>query len=108
MRTYDKPIILQKLTDHGEWELFLNLRAHVNKAGGGERHEYGARRAAQTLTFEVRYQRDLQAVFLNTQGFRIIYRGAVFYITDYDDYMEKHINVSLEGECTGERFENIS
>lgn len=102
-RVYDKPVVIQKLSDNGEWVKQWRLLASVNKTGGGEVHESGARRSSHSLTFDVRYFSALFDIFLNTQDFRIIYRDAVFYIDDYDDYMEKHINVRLTGVCNGEQ-----
>lgn len=104
-RTFDKPVLIQRRTENG-WEDFKSLRADVNKTGGGEKAESGARRFGQSLTFEVRYISALHEIFLDTQSFRIIYRGAIFHIEDYDDYMEKHITVKLEGVCSGERYDN--
>ena len=105
-RVYDKPVVIQKLSDNGEWVKQWRLLASVNKTGGGEVHESGARRSSHSLTFDVRYFSALFDIFLNTQNYRIIYRGAVFNIEDYDDFMEKHISVRLEGECSGERYES--
>lgn len=101
---FDKRIVLQRMTQSGEWEDWLQLMARVNRTGGAERHDYGARRAAFSLTFEVRYLNALHAIYLNTQDFRIIYRGAVFYVKDYDDFKERHHTVKLEGVCNGEGY----
>ena len=104
---YDKPIIIEKRDPQsGEFSEWLKLHARVNKTGGGEREASGARRSAASLTFELRYVSLLFDIFFNTQDYRIIYRGAVFVINDYDDYMEQHKTVRLEGEFVGERQDN--
>lgn len=101
--TYDKLIDIQKRNAQtNEFEEWKSFHARVNKTGGGERESSGARRSAASLTFEIRYVRSLFGIFLNTQDYRIIYLGAVFVIKDYDDYMEQHKTVRLEGEYIGE------
>ena len=99
--TYDKPIIIEKRDPQsGEFSYWRQFHARINKTGGGEREASGARRSAASLTFELRYVSLLFDIFL------IIYRNAVFVINDYDDYMEQHKTVRLEGECVGERPDN--
>ena len=105
--TYDKLIIIEKRDPQsGEFGYWRQFHARINKTGGGEREASGARRSAASLTFELRYVSLLFDIFLNTQDYRIIYRNAVFVINDYDDFMEQHKTVRLEGECVGERQDN--
>ena len=105
---FNKRIIIQR-RDHrtNAFEYWRQFHAHINKTQrGNEIGAGGARRSVMSLTFEVRYVRALREVFLRFQDFRIIYDGAVFVITDYDDFMEQHRTVRLEGECIGERQDN--
>lgn len=97
--TYDKPITVQvqDLTTE-KWTDALKLHARVNKTGGGQAFNAGADRYRASLTFEVRYCKQLEDIAYNTQPFRIVYRGHKFKVTDYDDYMEKHLTVKLVGE----------
>lgn len=105
---FDKRIILQRRDPQTnmfrEWR---QLHARINKTQrGNEISAGGSRRSVMSLTFEVRYVSALREVFLRFQDFRIIYDGAVFVIRDYDDFMERHRTVRLEGECVGERQDN--
>lgn len=99
MRTYDKPIKIQRLTEAEEWEDLYNLHAYVNKPrDDNEYTESGSTRTRRALTFEVRYFKDLERLSLNTQFYRILYRGIPYNITGYDDYQERHISVKINGE----------
>ena len=95
---FDKPIIIEKKDEKTEkWGTFLKLHARVNKSGSGEYLNAGAVRSQNTLTFEVRYTNLLEEIRLNTQFYRIIYRGYRYNVTDYDDYLEKHQTIKLLG-----------
>ena len=50
-----------------------------------------------TLNFDVRYCQAIAGLRLNTQRYRIIYNGAPYKVTEYDDYFERHRNVRLTG-----------
>jgi SPP1 family predicted phage head-tail adaptor len=96
---FDKPIKIEKQDNKSEkWEDFANCHARVNKTGGSEYVNAGAVRSRNTLTFEIRYSRQLEDIRLNTQIYRIYYRGAYYNIIDYDDYLEKHSTIKLIGE----------
>lgn len=100
--TYDKPITIQKQDDKTEkWVDAFHLHARVNKTGGGRALNAGADQYQASLTFEVRYVKALEDIQFNPQPYRIIYRGRTFKVVDYDDYMEKHINIKLVGEFYG-------
>ena len=86
MRVYDKPIIVQRLSDSGEWMPWKRLLAFVNKT----------KDSASSLTFEVPYTRRLKEIFSCMEEFLIIYRDDVYLIEDYDDYMESHLTVRLK------------
>lgn len=97
---YDKPIIIQKIDEATEqWtDLFDKpLHARVNKSNGSEYLNAGASRSKANRVFEVRYFKDLEPIALNTQFYRLIYRGNIYNITDYDDFMEKHQTIKLLG-----------
>ena len=100
MSAFDKPITIQILDEETEtWkDLFTKpLHARVNKSSGSEYLDAGASRSRETRVFEVRYFKELEPIALNTQIYRLIYRNAVYNITDYDDYMEMHQTVKLLG-----------
>lgn len=95
---YDKPITLEKMDENTEkWSNFANLHARVNKTGSSEYLDAGAERSKNTLTFEVRYFKNLENIRFNTQLYRLIYRGQRFNIVDYDDYLEEHKTIKLVG-----------
>lgn len=96
--TYDKPIKIQAIDEATEqWTDLFSLHARVNKSGGSEYLNAGANQSKATLVFEVRYFKDLEAINYDRGSYRIIYRGRIFNITDYDDYQESHQTVKLLG-----------
>lgn len=96
---YDKPIIIQVQNEETEqWSDALYLHAKVNKTGGGQALNAGADQYRVSLTFEVRYNRELETLRFGVQPFRIVYRGHNFKVVDYDDFMEQHLTVKLVGE----------
>ena len=82
---FDKRIRIQKFNKStGQFEEWKQFHATINKTGGGETDDSGARRDKVSLTFEIRYVSSLR-------------------IRDYDDFFERHTTVRLEGEFSGER-----
>lgn len=99
---YDKPVQVQKINEKTElWTTLYTLHAEVNKSGGSEYFNAGSERAKTSLTFKVRYFKGLEDVFLNTQKYRLVYRGCTFNIVDYDDFMESRREIKLLGESYG-------
>lgn len=95
---YDKPIILQAQNlETEQWTDELYLHAHVNKTGGGTSLNAGADQYHATLTFTVRYCKQLEDLRFGPQPFRVVYRGHKFKVVDYDDFMEQHKEVKLVG-----------
>lgn len=96
---YDKPITIQKIDSVTEkWKDVWRLHARVNKTSGGQNTVSGATRPISALTFDVRYFKGLEDLRLNNELYRLIYGENAYNIVDYDDYMESHISVSLDGE----------
>lgn len=99
---YDKPIIIQKINEDSEkWEDLYTLHARVNKSNGSEYLNAGANQSKSNLVFEVRYFKDLEAIAFSRGLYRIIYRGQLYNLTDYDDYLEQHKTVKLLGVSYG-------
>ena len=99
---YDKPIIIQKINEDSEkWEDLYTLHARVNKSNGSEYLNAGANQSKSNLVFEVRYFKDLEAIAFSRGLYRIIYRGQLYDLTDYDDYLEQHKTVKLLGVSYG-------
>lgn len=96
---YDKPIIVQVQDPVTErWTDYLRLHARINKTRGSVGMAAGADQYRASLTFEVRYVKALEDIAYGPQPYRILYRGHVFKVTDYDDYMEQHRTVKMVGE----------
>jgi len=98
-RVYDKPITIQKVSEKTElWEDVYQVHAKINKAS--KDNEYlnaGAIQAKRSLTFEIRYFAALEEISFHTQAFRLIYKGVVYDIKDYDDPLLQHRVVRLLG-----------
>lgn len=90
-------ITLQRQDDAKRWIDVMRLHAGINKAKGTETLDGGAIQSQMTLYFDVRYCREVAAIRLNTQRYRIVYNGANFKVTEFDDYFERHRNVRLTG-----------
>lgn len=99
-KVYDKLISIQRINEDTElWEDVYNLHASVNKAKANNEYlNAGAIQEQRTLTFEVRYFRDLEDVANNTQLYRVLFNNVAYNITDYDDFMLKHKTVKLLGK----------
>lgn len=98
-RVYDRPIVIQKIDEITEqWVDCFKLHAKINKSKTNSEYlNAGAVQGKRTLTFEVRYFAALEAISLNTQGYRILYNDVPYNITDYDDYILCHKTVKLVG-----------
>ena len=97
------PITVQKMDENTEaWTDHLYLHAlQVNKTGGGEAFGAGADQYHPRLTFELRWCQALEDVVNEPQLHRIVYRGRLYNIQDYDDFMEQHRTVRLVGLLYG-------
>lgn len=97
------PFTIQVQDENTEqWVDHLHLHAmKVNRTGGGQSFTAGADQYRVSLTFEVRWCKQLEALRYSVQPFRIVYRGHTFKVTDYDDFMEQHQTVKLVGEFYG-------
>ena len=98
-KTYDRPIVIQKLDELTEdWIDLYSIHASINKAKADNEYlDSGAIRGKRSLTFEVRYFADLEAISFDLQFYRIVYQGIPYDIKDFDDYMLKHKTVKLLG-----------
>lgn len=98
-KTYDRPIVIQKLDELTEdWIDLYSIHASINKASTDNEYlDSGAIRGKRSLTFEVRYFADLEAISFDLQCYRIVYQGRPYDIKDFDDYMLKHKTVKLLG-----------
>ena len=99
--TFDTPIALQAVDEGTEqWIDLYSLHARVNKSNGSEHLGGGAVRSKATRVFEVRYFKELEKIDMDRGSYRIVYRGNVYNIEVYDDYMEQHKTVKLLGVAT--------
>lgn len=95
--TRNRIITLEHMDDTRQWQPVMRMHAAVNKAKGTETLDGGAIQSPMTLYFDVRYCREVAKLRLNTQRYRIVYNGANFKVTEFDDYFERHRNVRLTG-----------
>ena len=98
-KTFDKPITIQRLDQKTKkWDDVFKLHARINKARSDNEYlSAGATQSKKSLTFEVRYFKDLEAIDLNLQLYRILYRDVPYDVKDYDDFMQKHESVKILG-----------
>lgn len=98
-KTYDKPIVIQKIDEKTEkWKDAYRVHAYINKPKADNEYlSAGAIQAKRSLTFEVRYFKQLENISLNTQLYRIVFNGVNYDIKDYDDYQLSHKSVKLLG-----------
>lgn len=102
------PVTIQKMNeDTEEWTDHLHLHAlSINQAqsfGWGDRESFeaGAERFRPRLKFEFRWCKALEDVAYVPQLHRIIYKGRMYNIQGYDDYMEQNRTVKVYGEAYG-------
>jgi SPP1 family predicted phage head-tail adaptor len=102
---FDKPIIIQKIDKKTEqWADVYRLHARVNKTGGSEYLTAGANQSKSKRTFEVRYHKDFEDIDTHRGSYRIIYRGNLYNIEDYDDYLETHRTIKLLGVSVNGKY----
>lgn len=95
---YNIPIKIQKKDEETEvWSDFLDLHCRITRNKGSEYMKVGAVQSNVERVFEVRYCSQLKAIEFNTSLYRVVYNGVNYNISDYDDFMERHINVKLVG-----------
>ncbi|MBQ3513430.1 MAG: phage head closure protein [Lachnospiraceae bacterium] len=95
---FDKLIIIQKMNESTEqWADVFTPHAKVNKTKGSEYLSAGANQSKSTRIFELRYFKALEDIDQNRGLYRVIYRGNVYNIVDYDDFQERHETVKLQG-----------
>ena len=87
-RVYDKPVIIQRINENGVWADWRRVRAYINTV----------KDTADSLYFEVRYERRISEIFSKIEEFAIIYRGDVYLIRNYDDFQQRHLTVKLTAE----------
>lgn len=90
-------ITLQRLDASKQWVDVMTMHAAVNRVKGTENFDGGVIQSPMSLCFDVRYCQAIADLRLNTQKYRILYAGASYKITEYDDYFERHRNVRLTG-----------
>lgn len=96
---YNIPITIERMDEDTElWTHFLDVHCSLNKQGANEYLQAGAIQSKNTLVFNVRYNPKIEEIYMNTQLFRIVYKGHNYNITDYDDFMFKHQSVKFLGE----------
>ena len=95
----DRSVTIQKIDDlTEEWVDVYHVHARINKAQTDNEYLHaGAIQDKRSLTFEVRYFKDLEDISLNAQSYRVVYQGVPYDVKDYDDFMLRHKTVKLLG-----------
>jgi len=98
-KVFDRSVTIQRINEATElWEDVYKLHASVNKSSSTNEYlNAGAIQAQRTLTFEVRYFKQLENIAFNTQLYRVLFENTPYNITDFDDYMLQHKTVKLLG-----------
>lgn len=98
-KTYDKPIIIQKINEETElFEDLFKVHAYINKASSDKEYlKAGAIQVKKNLIFEMRYFAELEDISLNLQCYRIVYQNVPYNIEDYDDFQLTHKTVKMLG-----------
>lgn len=98
-RIYDKAITIQKINEITEdWEDVFKVHARINRAKSDSEYvDAGATRQKRSITFEIRYFKQLEDIDFNIRSYRILYNNVPYDITDYDDFMFSHKTVKLLG-----------
>lgn len=98
IKPYDRPITIQRINELTEdWDDAFTAHAKINKGKTDEYLNAGAIQGKRTLTFEIRYFKDLENISFNLQSYRIVYQGVPYDVKDYDDFMLNHKTVKLLG-----------
>lgn len=99
-KTYDRPISIQRINETTEeWSDAYRVHASVNKATDNNEYLHaGAIQDKRRLIFEIRYFPDCELIALSLSKYRVVFRGVVYNLTSFDDYMLRHKTVKLLGE----------
>ena len=98
-KVFDKNIVIQKMDETTEkWTDLYTIHARINKAKADNKYlSSGAIQDKRSLTFEVRYFKQLEFICLNLQVYRILYQGVPYDLKDYDDYLMQHKVITFLG-----------
>lgn len=98
-KTYYRPITIQKIDEITEtWSDVYTVHASINKAKSDSEYlNAGAIQGKKSLTFDIRYFKELEDVGFNLQKYRVVFQDIPYNLEDYDDYMLLHKVVRLLG-----------
>ena len=96
---FNTPIIIKKFNEDTEkFDNLFKIRSRKpNKSKGSEYFNSGAVQSTHELVFEVRYFKELKKISLNTQLYAIEYKGVIYDIIDYDNFMMENRTVKMLG-----------
>lgn len=96
-----RPFKIQKYNTETEaWDDCYKLHAiSVNRTGGSTNYGAAADQFHMQLTFTIRWQGFCNEIEANPNSYRIVYKNKPYHITDYDDFMQKHLTVKIVGEA---------
>lgn len=104
-KPFNRPVKVLKIDEQTEkyetWSVapnHLHARVNTNYKRGVERLEAGAIQPKRSLIFEFRYSNQLSELAFSYELFALEYKGELFNIVSYDDYMEEHEVIRLYGD----------
>lgn len=84
--------------DTGDWEEWMTLRSLQQNSGRTQEYQSSSQgRTASWVTFRFRWNPELAKVDTRTDGVRMRWRGTLYNVKSYDDYMFQHRTVDVEG-----------
>ena len=95
-------IVIQKQSDEGKWEDYI--RTYLLQANKTRSKEYAAAGGEQNearVTFRLRWVPPIAEIEFDMPRYRILWRGHVYDVRGYDDYMYQHRKVDLAGVAHG-------
>ncbi len=97
------PVVLQKMNEETEaYEDVKKIHAlQVNHRNGAESFDSAAGQYHLGLVFRFAWTRTIEAIRFDPQHYRLMYNGQAFAVTNYDDYMERHLYVNVTGVAYG-------
>lgn len=90
------PVRIYKLNE--ELELELCYESHIlksNKTRSAATFEAGGEQDAALITFTLRWSKHISPIEYEMSSYRLKWRGHLFDIIGYDDYMYQHRKVDL-------------
>lgn len=90
------PVEILVLNEQNEMEPYY--RGHLlksNKTKSSECFEAGGEQSSSYVTFTLRWNKAISRIEYDTPSYRVMWRGQLFDVVGYDDFMYQHRKVDL-------------